>query len=107
MDLTVTARPVGDAIVVALDGIADLAGAPRLHDELRRVITRHPGVRLVVDLDGAIAVDDVALGLLLGAAATAREAGGDLEIVCTGPRLRERLAATRFDLAVTVRDSIV
>ncbi len=107
MSLSTTTRQVGDAVVLSLDGIADLSTAPRLQDALRRVVALHPGRRIVVDLDGPITIDDVALGLLLGAAATARAAGGELEVVATGPKLRERLTATRFDLAVAVRDSIV
>ena len=107
VNLSTTTRMVGDAVVLGLDGIADLASAPRLQGALRRVIAQHPGRRIVVDLDGSLTLDDVALGLLLGAAATARSGGGELEVVATESKLRERLTATRFDLAVAVRDSIV
>ena len=107
MSLSTSSRTVGDAVVLSLDGIADLSSAPRLQDALRRLIAQHPGQRIVVDLDGLVGLDDVALGLLLGAAATARGAEGELEVVATEPRVRERLAATRFDQAVAVRDSIV
>jgi anti-sigma B factor antagonist len=106
MDLRVSSRSTGDRVVLALDGIADLASAPHLHGRLRAAIDRAPGTVVTVDVDGLIALDDVVLGLLLGAAAHARERGGDLEIVCTAERLRERLAHTRFDRAVSVRDSI-
>ena len=50
--------------------------------------------------------DDAALGLLLGAAGKARTAGGDVVVVCTEPRLRERLMITGFDKAIIVRHSI-
>lgn len=103
----VATSSVGDAIVVALDGIVDLATAPRLRTTLTRTVMQHPGRRIVVDLDGTVAVDDVALGILLAASAQAREHGGTLEVVATEPRLRSRLASTRFDLAVTVVDSVV
>ncbi len=107
MSLSTSSRTVGDAVVLSLDGIADLSSAPRLQDALRRLIAQHPGRRIVVDLDGPVSFDDVALGLLLGAAASARTAGGELDVVATEPRVRERLAVTRFDQAVAVRDSIV
>ncbi len=107
MHVRTTTSHVGDHPVLAIDGIADLAAAPLLHDRLQRAVAEHAGAVLVVDLDGVSALDDVVLGLLLGAAATAREQGGDLVVVCRASRVRARLLATRFDLAVTVRDSIV
>lgn len=106
MELRCTTATVGDHAVLALDGIADLSTAPHLQPQLRQAITEHAGHRLIVDLDGLSSLDDVALGLLLGAAARARELGGDLELVCSRPRTRARLAATRFDQVVAVRDSI-
>ncbi len=106
MDLRLTTTQVGDHIVVSLSGIADLSTIPTLHDSLRRVCLDHPGQTLLIEVDGLIALDDAALGLLLGAAAHARQSGGDVELVCTDERLRQRLATTRFDRAVTIRDSI-
>ncbi len=97
---------VGGSIVVAVDGMVDLASVGRLHDDLARVIRQHPGARLIVDLDAVSVLDDAGLGVLLGAAASSREGGGDLDIVCTRPTLRERLRRTRFDQAVDVRSSI-
>ena len=47
-----------------------------------------------------------AIGMLLGAAGRARVAGGDLEVVCTDPRLLDRFAVTRLDRAVVVRDRV-
>ncbi len=106
MDLELTTTMVGTRLVVALTGIADLSTAPLLHDHLRRTCAGHPAETIVLDLDGLIAIDDAALGLLLGAAARAREAGGDLELVCTNERVRARLASTRLDRCVTVRAAI-
>ena len=107
MELRAITSEVGGHVVVALDGIADLASVTVLHDRLRRVIALHPGGSIVVDVDGAVVLDDVALGLLLGAAAGARSTGGVLQVVCSNVRIRRRLAATRFDHAVAVRSSIV
>jgi anti-sigma B factor antagonist len=107
MDLQVTTRGSGNPTVVALAGIADLASLPVLHDHLRQAVTRHPGTIVTLDFDGLLVIDDAALGIVLGAAAHAREHGGDLEVVCTNERLRARLSTTRFDLAVAVRDAIV
>lgn len=106
MDLHVSTHEVGGRPVVALEGIADLASVPLLQDQLRRAVLLTGPRTLVVELDGLAVIDDAALGVVLGAAAQARTAGGDLEIVCTEQRLRARLAVTRFDRAVTVRDTI-
>jgi anti-sigma B factor antagonist len=106
VDLQIDTRHIGDQVVVALGGVADLSTAPLLHQRLRRACVDHPGVTLTVDLDGLVALDDAALGMLLGAAAHAREAGGELQLVCTNERLRERLAVTRLDRCLTVRDDL-
>jgi anti-anti-sigma factor len=97
---------VGGNVVVALDGVGDLASVGVLHGDLARVVRRHPGEVIVVDLDGVDTLDDAGLGVLLGAAATAREAGGDVVVVCNRPSLRDRLERTRFDRAITVRSTI-
>lgn len=106
MDLRISTRTTGGRLVVALDGLADLSSVPVLQSGLRREITAAPGATIVVDVDGLVALDDVALGILLGAAATAREHGGDLEILTTSPRWIERFRVTRFEHAVAIRDRI-
>lgn len=106
MRLRTTVGNVGGVVVVVVDGAVDLASIGRFHDDLSRAVRQHLAVTLLVDLDAVTVLDDTGLGVLLGAAAAAREAGGDLEVVCTRATLRERLARTRFDHAVAVRDSI-
>ena len=103
MTIHTTVSSVGGTTVVAIDGVLDLSSVGQLHNDLSNVIRRHPGEPLLVDLDAASAVDDTALGVLLGAAASARESGGDLQVVCTRETLRARLERTRFDRAIDVR----
>jgi anti-anti-sigma factor len=97
---------VGGSIVVAVDGVVDLAAVGVLHDDLARAVRQHPSVTLLVDLDAVTVLDDAGLGVLLGAAAAARSTGGDLEVVCTRAALCDRLQLTGFDRAVRVRASI-
>jgi anti-sigma B factor antagonist len=106
MTMHTTVTTVGGSTVVALDGTVDLASVGTLHSDLSRVVRRHPGVVLLVDLDAIDTLDDSGLGVLLGAAAAARELGGDLEVVCSRPALLERFRRSRFDRAVTVRSTI-
>ncbi len=105
VDLQVRVALVGDTPTIALGGLVDLGSVPILQDVLTRAVLDHPGETIVVDLDGVVSFDDTALGLLLAAAGRARELGGELEIVCTSDRLLARLASTRFDRAVTVRQA--
>lgn len=106
MDLRISTRTVGGRRVVALDGLADLGTIALLQSRLRREIADADGATIVVDVDGLLSLDDVALGVLLGAAATARDHGGDLEVLATSDRWRERFRTTRFEHAVAVRDHI-
>lgn len=106
MDLRATTHRIGGRLVVALEGSADLATAPRLDSRLRAVVTGNPTATIHVDLDGLLALDDVALGVLLGVAGSARSTGGDLVAVCSDAGRRQRLAVTGFTRAVTVLESV-
>jgi anti-anti-sigma factor len=107
VDARVRVEIVAGRPVVSVDGAIDLSSLPVLHDRLQRTLADHPGVTVTVDLDGATVVDDAALGVLLGAAGRARGGGGDLEVVASSQRTRERLALTGFERAVTVRSGLV
>ena len=107
MQLRTTQREVAGDLVLALDGTADLAALPLVHAACQRLLRGvEPGTSIAIDLDGVDVLDDAALGLLLGAASTARSNGATLRVVCSDDRLRRRLANTRFDLAVDVVGSL-
>jgi anti-anti-sigma factor len=107
MDLRVTSSTIGTARVVAFDGVADLSAVPALHAALTRATTDLDEVgSMVIDLDGLTLLDDVAIGLLVGAAERSRRAGVELVLVCTNDRVRERLRSTRVDRIVPVTTSI-
>ncbi len=106
MDLRITTAVVGDVPTVAADGVVDMASVAVFRDALLSAIHANRGALVLADLDGVAALDDAGLGVLLGAAAAARQAGGDLEIVCNDDRLRIRLERTRLDRAITIRASI-
>lgn len=103
MDLFCELTSVGDRPVLQVRGEIDLSTLPAFRDHLTRATTAHPGGVVHVDLDGVTALDDTGLGMLLGAAGRAREGGGDLVVVCTNERLRQRFAVTGLDRAVSVR----
>ncbi len=106
MDLRTAATTVGGVPTVAVEGVVDLASIAVFRDVLLKTIHANSGCLVVADLDGVAALDDAGLGVLLGAAAAARQADGDFEIVCNDERLRTRLERTRLDRAIDVRTSI-
>jgi anti-sigma B factor antagonist len=106
MDLRARHDIVGGLAVVALSGSVDLGTVPQLTNALARLVADHGGRRVAVDLDGVDVLDDIGLGVLLGAAGRARQAGGELVVVVADPRLRERFAATGFDRAIEVVDRL-
>jgi anti-sigma B factor antagonist len=106
MSLRATLADVAGRVVVTLIGSVDLATVPELLNILTRAILDHPRETVTVDLDGVDALDDVGLGILLGAAGRARRGEGDLVVVCHDDALRQRLTLTGFDRAVEVRTSL-
>jgi anti-anti-sigma factor len=106
MPLEVTSSVVGGRPVVALAGTVDLATVPSLHNALTTAILDEPGSTIAVDLGAVQSLDDVGLGVLLGAAGRARRGGGDLVVVTADDALRRRLALTGFDRAINVSASL-
>jgi anti-sigma B factor antagonist len=106
MEPALVTSAVGGTGVLAVGGEVDLATIPRLRDALVRLVGDHRGATVAVDLDGVGVLDDSGLGVILGAAGRAREAGGDLVVVCSDARLRARLRLTGLDRAVEVRASL-
>ena len=106
MRLRVNTVVVSGRAVVALGGSLDLATVPTLYSALNAAIIDHPATSIAVDLDGVDALDDAALGVLLGAAGRARRGGGDLVVVASDEQLRQRLALTGFDRAIEVARSL-
>jgi anti-anti-sigma factor len=104
--LRATTSVVSERPVVVLSGSLDLATVPSLHNALSTAIVDHPASTIAVDVQGVDAFDDVALGVLLGAAGRARRGGGDLVIVTANEVVLQRFALTGFDRAVTVVSSL-
>src|SRR5215210_2734016 len=104
MNLSTSTIVVGDDAVISLSGEVDLSTIPALHDALTKALAHHPGRLIVIDLDGVTVLEDTGLGILLGAAGSARQTGADLVVVCNNMRLRERLDRTGFSRAIEVRD---
>ena len=106
MDLHLRRANLGPTEVLMITGEIDLATIPKLRGALLDMIVDAPATTIAVDLDGVTACDDMGFGVLLGAAGRAREADGDLVLVCTDERLLARIKRMRLDKAITVRARI-
>jgi anti-anti-sigma factor len=106
VDLTITTSEIGSIAVLSLAGEVDLATVPKLRDSLARLLNERPGRTVAVDLDGLVALDDLGLGVLLGAAGLARDRGGDIVVVCSDERTLRRTASTGLDRAMRVVPSV-
>jgi anti-sigma B factor antagonist len=89
---------------VTLTGELDLATAPKLEDELKRVEAGRP-VTIVLDLKSLSFMDSSGLRALLTADARAREAGRRLVIVRGDERVQRVLRITRLDERLEIVES--
>lgn len=72
--------------IVAVSGEIDVATAPPLRERLQAQSASGPAT-LIVDLSAVTFLDSTALGVLVGALKRCREAGGNLPLVITEPRI--------------------
>lgn len=86
MDLTLTTREVDGKAVIAVGGEIDVYTAPRLRDEIARVVsggTHH----ILVDMAAVEFLDSTGLGVLVGGLKRVRAHDGTLELACNQDRL--------------------
>ena len=102
--LEVTTSEQAGGVHVALAGELDLASAPKLEDELKRVEADGPAV-IVLDLQSLSFMDSSGLRALLAADARAREAGRRLVLVRGDERVQRVLRITRLDERLEIVDS--
>jgi anti-sigma B factor antagonist len=101
LELTTSEREGGAQI--ALSGELDIATAPRLEEEVRRL--EGEGRKLiVVDLRGLQFMDSSGLRALLSADTRARERGARLVIVRGDERIQRVLRITRLDERLEIVD---
>lgn len=106
MSLRAETTDVAGRAVLVLSGSVDLSTVPALQNALARVVVEHPGETVAVDLDAVDVLDDIGLGIIIGAAGRARRSGGDVVLVCGNALLREQFAITGLDRAITVSASL-
>lgn len=96
MQVTVTTSQHDGVFVLAFGGDIDVASAVTVRDALDRVIAAGHH-RVVLDLNGVRFLDSTGLGVMVGRLKAVRDLGGDLNLVCTSPRIIRVLAITGLD----------
>ena len=109
MDLVVQVEEQDGWAVARASGDLDLTTAPRLREELVRVVVGGQP-RVILDLQEVDFVDSTGLGVIVGLLKRTRSQGGDLRLVSTRPGMRKILELTALDralpLAATVHEVI-
>ena len=103
LDVKTSDQP--DRVYVELAGELDLATAPKLEDELKRVEESGPAL-IVLDLRPLSFMDSSGLRALLAADARAREAGRRLVLVRGDERVQRVLKITRLDERLEIVDDV-
>ena len=102
LDITTSERSDG-GVQVELKGELDLATAPKLDDELRRVEAAKPSL-IVLDLQPLAFMDSSGLRSLLAADSRAREQGWRFVLVRGDDRVQRVLKITRLDERLDIVD---
>ncbi len=105
MELALEEREIGDWAVLAVRGEVDVYTAPRLRERLIEIISRGAR-RVVVDLEGVDFLDSTGLGVLVGALKRLRSNDGELDLVCTQPRIRKVFEITGLTKVFSIHESV-
>jgi anti-anti-sigma factor len=87
---------VGDVTIIDVGGRITEDGAAALR-ALVQPLVRQGRVKIAFDLHDAPDIGTTALGVLVGARASATREGGDLKLLHVTPRIPERLSISRLD----------
>jgi anti-sigma B factor antagonist len=106
MDLRLDVSERDGWSVLTVGGEVDVATAPRLREQLLRLVSdgHH---RIVVDLGEVDFIDSTGLGVLIGALKRVRAHDGDLALVCTENRILKVFEITGLDRVFRLHPSVV
>ena len=104
--MTVTERPLRDAIVLELHGVLTGPAATRLLDAAVRRVSGGGRQRLVVNLGDVPSIDAAGLGALVTAYGVVRRNGGSLRLAHVGSRVHTLLVVCRLATIFEMFDSV-
>jgi anti-sigma B factor antagonist len=99
MDLTLTHRDHGSAVVLAVAGEIDVYTSPALRDRIGALL--RPDEQLIVDLSGVGFLDSTGLGVLVAGLNRSRELGAGMSLVCRNDRILTLFRITGLDQVFT------
>lgn len=105
VDLTVTRRQEDGRTILHLVGEIDVSTAPRVRDELSRVIA-DGSHDLIVDLSDVPFLDSTGLGVLVGRLKAVRLVDGDLVLAGAQERTLRNFKITGLDKVFHLYDSV-
>ncbi|CAN5450919.1 anti-sigma factor antagonist BldG [soil metagenome] len=105
MDLRLDVSEQGDWSVLQVGGEIDVATAPRLREQLIRLVNDEK-FRIVVDLEDVDFIDSTGLGVLIGALKRVRTHDGDLVLICTEPRIVKVFEITGLNQVFQIHPSL-
>jgi len=105
MDLRLDVSEQDDWSVLQVGGEIDVATAPRLREQLIRLVN-DAKFRIVVDLEDVDFIDSTGLGVLIGALKRVRTHDGDLVLICTEPRIVKVFEITGLDQVFQIHPSL-
>ncbi len=105
MDIGLDLSEHGGFAVVAVSGEVDVATVPRLREQLHSLVAQGDN-RIVVDLDSVDFLDSTGLGVLVGALKRVRATGGELQLICTQPRICKVFEVTGLTKVFSIHDSL-
>ena len=102
-DITVAEK--GDWSVVSVSGEVDVATAPRLREEIVKVVSEG-ATKVLVDLEAVDFLDSMGLGVLVGALKRVRSHDGEMAVVCTNDRLLRIFEITGLHQVLDLRSTV-
>ena len=105
MDLRLELSEQGGWSVLQVGGEVDVATAPRLREQLIKLVNDQR-FRVVVDLGGVDFIDSTGLGVLIGALKRVRTHGGDLALVCTERRILKVFEITGLNQVFAIHETV-
>ncbi|HEX2574779.1 MAG TPA: STAS domain-containing protein [Aquihabitans sp.] len=105
MDLRLDVSEQDGWSVLRVGGEIDVATAPRLREQLIKLVNDDQH-RIVVDFEDVDFIDSTGLGVLIGARKRVRVHDGDVKLVCTEPRIVKVFEITGLDQVFQIYGSM-
>lgn len=105
VELQLGSYEIDDATVVEVGGELDALSAPELDQYMEATVNQKPRV-VVLDLSGVDFMDSSGLGICIKSLKRVSDAGGQMLLVVTTPRVMRVLEITGIDQSIPVAPSV-